>query len=99
MVVRTAASMLGNEQIAADTGRSAALIRGLLNPGLKVYRYTHTKTGQLRYATEDELALGSDEPEAERKLWRRGELIELEQEYVKKFFSDIFLNDLLFLAN
>lgn len=65
------------EQIASDTGRSPALIRGLLDPSLKVYRYTHSKTGQLRYATEDELALGSDEPEAERKLWRRGDLISL----------------------
>jgi membrane-bound serine protease (ClpP class) len=67
------------EQIAADAGRSPALIRGLLDPELKVYRYTHTKTGQLRYATEDEFALGSDEPEEERKLWRRGEKIELAQ--------------------
>ena len=66
------------ERIANDTGRPLALIRGLLNTTLKVFKYTNTKTGQIRYATEDELALGSDEPEEERRLWRRGELITLE---------------------
>lgn len=67
------------EQVATDTGRPSALIRGLLDPDLKVYRYTNNKTGQLRYATEDEFALGSDMPEDERRLWRRGELISLNE--------------------
>ncbi|MGV3483380.1 MAG: NfeD family protein [Planctomycetaceae bacterium] len=66
-------------QIAADTARPIALIRGLLDPQQKIYRYTHSKTGQIRYANEEELALGSDEPEAERRLWRRGELIALSE--------------------
>lgn len=66
------------ERIATDTGRPLALIRGLLDPTLKVFRYTNTKTGQLRFATEDELALGSDEPEEERRLWKQGELIALD---------------------
>jgi membrane-bound serine protease (ClpP class) len=66
------------EQVASDTGRPIALVRGLLDPSLRVFRYTNTKTGQIRYATEDELALGSDEPDAERRLWRRGDLIALE---------------------
>lgn len=65
------------DQIATDAGRPSALIRGLLDPDLKVYRYTNNKTGQIRYATEDEFALGSDVPEDERRLWRRGELITL----------------------
>ncbi len=65
------------EQIAIDTGRPIALIRGLLNPTLNVFRYTNTKTGQIRYATEDELGLESNEPEDERQRWRRGELIAL----------------------
>ncbi len=67
------------EQISIDTARPFALIRGLLDPTLRVYRYTNIKTGQVRYATEDELALGSDEPEEERKLWKRGDFIDLTQ--------------------
>jgi len=67
------------EQIAMDAGRPTALLRGLLDPELKVYRYTNTKTGQIRYATEDELTIGADEPEAERRLWQRGDLISLEK--------------------
>jgi membrane-bound serine protease (ClpP class) len=67
------------EQIALDSGRPLALLKGLLDPSLKVFRYTNTKTGQVRYATEDEMGIGGEEPEAERLLWRRGESIALDE--------------------
>lgn len=65
------------EQIASDTGRPMSLIRGLLNPQEKIFRYTNTKTGQIRFASEEELVRGADDPEAERRLWRRGDLVSL----------------------
>jgi len=67
------------EQIASDVGRPAALLRGILDPSLKVYRYKNIKTGQVRYSTEDDLVRVADDPEVERQLWQRGELIELEK--------------------
>lgn len=67
------------DQIALDAGRPVALLRGLLDSSLKVYRYSNTKTGQIRYATEDDLALGAPEPEAERRQWKRGDLISLDK--------------------
>ncbi len=65
------------EQIANSTKRPAALIRGLLNSDFVVYRYTHRKTGRIRYATEDDIVAGVEDPEAEQAKWIRGERIEL----------------------
>ena len=65
------------EQIARSTKRPAALIRGLLDPTLTVYRYTNRKTGRVRYATEDDLVAGTEDPEVERDRWKRGERIDL----------------------
>ena len=65
------------EQVARSTKRPAALIRGLLDPGLNVYRYTHRKTGRVRYSTEDDLVAGVEDPEAERENWERGDRIDL----------------------
>ena len=72
------------ESIAKQTHRSAALIRGLLDPQQKVYRYKNRKTGQIRYATAMDLnidkALGGaaiNEKENDNPLWQRGEQINL----------------------
>ncbi len=68
------------EQIAVETRRPAALIRGLLDPGQEVYRYTHRKTGRVRYATEADIVRGTlneEQAQAERDKWERGEAIEL----------------------
>ena len=65
------------DQIARSTKRPAALIRGLLNDDFDVYRYTHRKTGRVRYATEDDIVSGVEDPEDERTKWDRGEKIEL----------------------
>ncbi len=65
------------DQIAQSTKRPAALIRGLLNSNLDVYRYTHRKTGGVRYATEADITAGVDDPELEQSKWARGERIEL----------------------
>jgi membrane-bound ClpP family serine protease len=67
-------------EIAKTTNRPAALIRGLLNPELDVYRYTNRKTGRLRYASPDDLQAewdGSDDPEQESRKWERGAQIDL----------------------
>ena len=65
------------EEIARKTRRPAALIRGLLDPSLKVYRYTNRKTGRIRYATEEDLVRGVEDVAAETEKWVRGEAIEL----------------------
>jgi membrane-bound ClpP family serine protease len=68
------------EQIAVSTRRPAALIRGLLDPDLVVYRYTHRKTGRIRYATEEDIRRGAareEDANAELANWNRGERIDL----------------------
>lgn len=65
------------DQVATATRRPAALIRGLLDPSLEVYRYTNRKTGRVRYATETDLVAGAEDVDAERGRWDRGERIEL----------------------
>ncbi|QDT04457.1 hypothetical protein K227x_28480 [Rubripirellula lacrimiformis] len=65
------------EQVASATNRPAALIRGLLDPELVVYRYEHVRTGRIRYATEDDLVSGVEDPEAERAKWQQGPRVEL----------------------
>lgn len=68
------------DQIAFNTKRPAALIRGLLDPSLVVYRYTNRKTGRVRYATEEDLirdTADDQEAEKEKERWNRGERIEL----------------------
>ncbi len=73
------------EQIAVATKRPVALLRGILNPDIEVYRYTDRKTGRLRYASPAEVELEQadgdeqvvEDPASER--WERGERIELAQ--------------------
>ncbi len=65
------------DQIAISTKRPSALIRGLLDPDLVVYRYTNRKTGRIRYATEEDIAFGVEDPEAELAKWERGERVDL----------------------
>ncbi|WP_197231619.1 NfeD family protein [Novipirellula artificiosorum] len=69
------------EQVARSTKRPAALIRGLLDPGLQVYRYTNRKTGRVRYATEEDLnsdpLLDAEFADADRDRWERGDRVEL----------------------
>lgn len=68
------------EVIATQTRRPAALIRGLIDPTLAVFRYTNQKTGRVRYATQDdidrEIASNENVDAAEAK-WLQGERIEL----------------------
>lgn len=62
------------ERIARDSSRPAALIRALLDPELTVHRYSHRRTGEVRYATEQDLAdEAADEPDA----WQQGEALDL----------------------
>jgi len=63
------------ERIATDVARPSALIRGLLDPTLEVYRYTHRRTGEVRYATADDI--NADPDVAGRDQWQRGEMIDL----------------------
>tara|TARA_R110002049_G_scaffold285698_1_gene466788 strand:- start:219430 stop:221724 length:2295 start_codon:yes stop_codon:yes gene_type:complete len=65
------------QQIGRTTKRPAALIRGLLDPDLVVYRYTHRKTGRVRYATEADLIADAVDAEAEQAAWQRGDAIDL----------------------
>ncbi len=65
------------EQIAKSTKRPAALIRGLLDPNLEVYRYTNQKTGRIRYATEDDIVRGAEDADTERAKWQRGDRVDL----------------------
>ncbi|QDT11095.1 hypothetical protein K239x_30890 [Planctomycetes bacterium K23_9] len=65
------------EQIARNTKRSPALIRGLLHRDLVVYRYTNKKTGRVRFATEEDLVRDAEDQDAERERWQRGDQVEL----------------------
>lgn len=67
------------DQIASSTNRPSALIRGILDPSLVVYRYTNRKTGRIRYATEQDIILNADDPEMEKAKWNRGEQIDLSE--------------------
>ncbi len=66
-------------QIARETRRPEALIRGLLDRETPVYRYTHRRTGRVRYAAEGEIGREAEDPELERDRWERGERIELDE--------------------
>lgn len=57
------------EQLAEQTGRSAALLVGLIDPEAQVYRYTHRRTGQVAYFEGDRLK------EGEAEQWQRGDRI------------------------
>lgn len=66
------------QKIAATTKRSPALVRGLLDSSLEVYRYTHRKTGRVRYATASEIA--EEQPPDDAAFvseWERGPRIDL----------------------
>ncbi|PHQ33277.1 NfeD family protein [Rhodopirellula bahusiensis] len=63
------------DMVADSTGRSVALIRGLLDPSLSVHRYVHRRSGRVRYATSDQIRLDSNENETSD--WQRMEKIEL----------------------
>ncbi|MCO8123029.1 nodulation protein NfeD [Stieleria sp. TO1_6] len=65
------------DAIANATKRPSGLIRGLLCSELEVYHYTNKKTGQIRYATAEDLVAGVDDPQLEIDRWEKGERIEL----------------------
>ena len=68
------------EQMARTTKRPAALIRGLLDPRLVIFRYTNRKTGRVRYATEADMSAGEGDDaggDAEADNWDRGEKVDL----------------------
>ncbi len=61
------------ERIAKDVSRPAALIRGLLDPTLEVRRYVNRRTGEVRYATQQDIDSDGRNPEQ----WQPGEAINL----------------------
>jgi len=61
------------ERIAKDVARPAALIRGLLDPTLEVRRYVNRRTGEVRYATQEDIEADGDN----RDQWQPGEAINL----------------------
>lgn len=64
--------------VAGLTGRSEALIRGLLDPELTVYRYINRRTGRIRYAVPSEMTREiAAEQTGGRSDWQREERIEL----------------------
>jgi membrane-bound serine protease (ClpP class) len=68
------------EVIATQTRRPAALIRGLIDPSLEVFRYVNQKTGRVRYATEDDIAIeiaSNENAAAAEAKWIQGERIAL----------------------
>ena len=81
------------DQIALNTRRPAALIRGLLNRDLVVYRYVKKKTGEIRYATEKEIVAQADDPELELDKWRRGDQINLAEGLTSKEALELGLID------
>jgi membrane-bound ClpP family serine protease len=65
-------------EIARQTNRPAALIRGLLNPQLEVYRFTNKKTGRIRYASISDLQSewdASDDAISEKEKWQQGDRV------------------------
>lgn len=67
------------EEVSRQTRRPEALIRGLLDRETPVYRYTHRRTGRIRYAAEGEIGRDAEDPELERDRWERGERIVLDE--------------------
>ncbi|WP_037252488.1 NfeD family protein [Rhodopirellula europaea] len=63
------------DMVAESTGRSAALIRGMLDPSLSVHRYVHRRSGRVRYATSEQIRQETNEDESSD--WQRMEKIEL----------------------
>lgn len=65
------------ERISQDASRPSALLRGLLDPSLDVYRYTNRRTGEVLYATADDILVNEADP-GERGQWERGAAIALQ---------------------
>ncbi|MEM6471120.1 MAG: NfeD family protein [Planctomycetota bacterium] len=65
------------ESISRETRRPIGLIRGLLCSELEIYKFTNKTTGQIKFATEDELLEGAEDVELERDRWERGDRLEL----------------------
>jgi membrane-bound ClpP family serine protease len=63
------------DMVAESTGRSAALIRGMLDPSHSVHRYVHRRSGRVRYATPEQIRQETNEDESSD--WQRMEKIEL----------------------
>jgi len=61
------------EQLGDTSGRPAALLFGLLDPSIEVYRYTQRRTGQVAYFSE----LDAEDEDLEK--WERGERIVLSE--------------------
>ena len=81
------------EQIAVATNRPAALIRGLLDPSMEVFQYTHRKTGRIRYATQEDITQDAEDPLIEKAKWIRGERVDLEQGLTAKAAISLGLVD------
>ncbi len=67
------------EQIAGAAGRPAALLEGLLDPQLDVFRYTDAKTGRVRYASEDRIARETEQRPDQEERWQKGARIDLSE--------------------
>ncbi|WP_153557843.1 NfeD family protein [Roseimaritima sediminicola] len=65
------------QQVAGDAGRPAALLEGLLDSQLVVYRYTDTKTGRVRYATERQIEWEVQQEQAPSERWSQGARMDL----------------------
>lgn len=65
------------ERIAVDASRPLAIVRGLLDPSLEVHRYTHRRTGEVRYATGEEFESAAEEADAD--VWQRGDRLDLSE--------------------
>ena len=61
------------ERIAKDVSRPAALIRCLLDPSLEVRRYVNRRTGEVRYATQEDIEADGENSDQ----WQPGEMIDL----------------------
>lgn len=58
------------EEFERLSGRSSALLRGLMDPSLEVYRCLHVRTGEVAYLAEDDPRLADG-------TWQQGAIVEL----------------------
>jgi len=88
--------------IAESTGRSPGLIEGLIDPSAEIYRFTHRKTGQVRYASGSELvrqltgdlerAVGETDIDPAAN-WVRGEKLDLRRGLTARSAIELGLAD------
>lgn len=87
------------DQIGSDARRPVAVLTGLLDPQLAVYRFTEARTGAVRYATEQQIAEEQEQAARQRERWQRGARLELEKgisgaQAVELGLADGLANDL-----